>query len=120
MAEYLPKFKPGEAITLIAAGTITGGLMVTTGAVTAGANATDWLGVASHDAVSGAKFGVYADGVQYVIANGAVAIGGPVKCAASGKVAPHVIGTDATERLVGLALSAAAADGDVIAVKFVR
>lgn len=119
MADYLPKFKPGEAISFIAgSGGVTGGLMVTAAGVTAGANATDWLGVASHDAAQGLKCGAYSGGVQYVVANGAISVGGTVKCAANGQVAPHVIGTDAAERKVGIALAAATNAGDVIPVKF--
>lgn len=120
MADYLPKFDPGQAITLTATGTITGGLMVTIAGAVAGADSTTWLGVASKDAASGQTFGVYADGVQRLTASAAISAGAPVKCAASGKVVTYVDGTDAQLRLVGIALSAAAADGDVIPVKLVR
>lgn len=120
MSDYRPKFKPGEAITRVATGTITGGLLVTTAGAVAGANATTWLGVASKDCVSTDTFGVYCDGVQRLTASDAISAGAPVKCAASGKVVTYVDGTDAQLRLVGIALEAALADGDVIAVKMVR
>ena len=118
--DYLPKFKPGQAITRTASATITAGQMVTVAGAVAVADSTTWLGVASHDAVSGQIFGVYADGVQRCIAAGAVAAGDRVKCAAAGKVTTLTAGSDAYDRLVGIALEAATADGDVIAVKFGR
>lgn len=118
--DYLPKFKPGQAITRTATGTIVAGNMVTVAGAVAGADSTTWLGVAARDAVSSQTFGVYADGVQRVVASAAVAVGDRVKCAAAGKVAVLTAGSDAYDRLVGIALEAAAADGDVIAVKFSR
>ncbi len=120
MSDYRPKFKPGEAITRTATGTITGGLLVTVAGVVAGADSTTWLGVASKDVTTGMTFGVYCDGVQYLTASAAIAAGDRVKCAASGKIATLTAGSDAYDRLVGIALEAAAADGDRIAVKMVR
>jgi predicted RecA/RadA family phage recombinase len=118
--DYLPKFKPGQAITRTATATITAGQMVTTAGAVAVADSTTWLGVASRSVTTGMTFGVYADGVQRVTASAAVAVGDRVKCAAAGKVAVLTAGSDAYDRLVGIALEAAAADGDVIAVKFIR
>lgn len=120
MSDYRPKFKPGQAITRAATGTITGGLIVTVAGAVAGADATTWLGVASKDVASGATFGVYRGGVQYLTASAAISAGAPVKCAAAGKVVTYVDGTDAQLRLVAIALEAAAADGDVIACVMVR
>lgn len=120
MADYRPKFKPGTAITRTATGTITGGLMVTTAGAVAGANATDWLGVASKDCVTGDTFGVYNGAVQYLTASTAIAVGAPLKCAASGKVTTWVDGTDAFSRYVGIALEAASGDGSVFAAKLIR
>ncbi len=120
MSDYRPKFKPGQAITRSATGTITGGLMVTVAGAVAGADSSTWLGVASKDCVSGDTFGVYCGGVQRLTASAAISAGAPVKCAASGKVVTYVDGTDAQLRLVGIALEAAAADGDLIAVRMAR
>lgn len=120
VADYLPKFKPGEAITRVAAATITGGQMVTCAGLVAGAGAADWLGVASHDAVSGGLIGVYTEAVQRLTAAGAIAVGAPIKCAASGNVTTFVTGTDAPPLFVGVALDAATQAGDVIAVKLAR
>lgn len=118
--DYLPKFNPGQAITRTASATITAGLMVTVAGALAGASSTTWLGVASKDAISGAIFGVYSDGVQRLTASAAITAGDRVKCAASGKIATLTAGSDAYDTLVGIALEAASADGDVIAVKLVR
>ncbi len=120
MADYRPKFKPGEAITRTATATITGGQMVTVAGAVAVADSTTWLGVASHDATSGQTFGVYCDGVQRLTASAAISAGDRVKCAAAGKIATLTAGSDAYDRLVGIALEAATADGDVIAVKLIR
>jgi hypothetical protein len=120
MSDYRPKFKPGQAITRAATGTITGGLVVTVAGAVAGANETTWLGVASKDCSSGDTFGVYCDGVQYLTASAAISAGAPVKCAASGKVVTYVDGTDAQLRLVAIALEAATGDGSVFAAKMVR
>lgn len=120
MGDYLPPYgSTAPRQTRTAAGTITGGLLVTDDDVVAGANATDWLGVASHDATTGQSYGVYKDGIQRLIAAGAVAKG-PVKCAAAGKVTAFVPGTDDPTRQVGHAQEAAAADGDAILVNMSR
>lgn len=120
MTDYRPKHKPGQAITRTATGTITGGLLVTVAGVVAGADSVTWLGVASKDVTTGMTFGVYCDAVQRLTASAAIAAGDRVKCAAAGKIATLTAGSDAYDRLVGIALEAAAADGDVIAVKMAR
>lgn len=120
MGDYLPKFKPGQAITRQASATVTGGRLITVAGVHAAADSTTWLGVASHDAVNGGDVGVYCDGVQKLTASAAIAAGDRVKCAATGKVATLTAGADAYDRLVGIALEAATADGDVVLVKLVR
>lgn len=120
MADYLPKFKPGQAITRQASAAVTGGQLVTVAGAPAAADSATWLGVASHDAESGDLVGVYCDGVQKLTASAAISAGARVKCAAAGKVATLTAGTDAYDRLVGIALEAAAADGDTILVKLVR
>lgn len=120
MADYSPKFKPGQAIPLVATGTVTGGLMVTTAAAQAGADAGNWLGVASQDALSGQTFVAYNDGVQRPTASAAIAANAGVKCAANGQVVTWVAGTDAAHLLVGWALEAASGAGVQFAVKFVR
>jgi predicted RecA/RadA family phage recombinase len=118
--DYLPKFKPGQAITWTATGTVTPGLLVNVAGTLAGANDTTWLGVADRDAVSGQQFGVYMEGVQRLTAAAAISAGARVKCAASGQVTTLTAGTDAYDTLVGIALEAAAGSGSVFAVKLLR
>lgn len=120
MADYLPKFKPGEAISRVLTGTVTGGQLVTVAGAVAGAGAADWLGVAAFDGVSGDLIGVYSEGVQRLTAAAAITAGARVKCAAAGQVTTLTAGSDAYDTQVGIALEAASAQGDLIAVKMVR
>lgn len=120
MADYVPKFTPGEAITLTASADVTGQrLVAVTGNSTvgpAGADSAAVIGVAGFDVLSGEKVLVYtrAGGVHKLVANGAIAAGARVISAATGKVA--TIGAGANP--IGIALRAAAADNDVIDVLF--
>lgn len=111
MAEYLPTFKPGQAVTLKASAAITGGQLVeVTGSGTvgpAGAASTKVVGVAAFDAAINDNVTIYSGGVQHATASGAVAAGDVVQAAANGQVA-----TGATAPL-GIALTAAASGADV-------
>jgi Uncharacterized conserved protein (DUF2190) len=120
VADWRPKWAPGRAITRSATGTIAGGNLVTAAGAVAGADSVTWIGVADKSVSSGDTFGVLRGGVQYLVASTAISAGAPVKCAAAGKVVTYVDGTDAQLRLVGIALDAAAADGDIIAVAMAR
>lgn len=122
MSDYLPKFKPGEAITLptLATAAVTGGQLVTVDAAPAAADSVSWVGVASRDTGVGQPLGVYADAVQRLTAAGALPKGTPVKCAAAGQVTTWVSGTDNYDRYVGLTLEAATGAGSVIAVRMAR
>lgn len=121
MADYLPKFKPGAAVTFTASADVTGGRLVElTGnrAVgPAGADAVDVIGVAGFDAVAGESVTVYCrpTGVHQLVASAAIAAGAKVIAAAGGKAA--TIGAGANP--IGIALEAAAADLDVIDVLFI-
>lgn len=121
MAAYLPKFKPGEAVTFTASADITGGrLVAVTGPRTvgpAGADSAAVAGVAGFDVKAGERVTVFtrAGGVQRLVASGAISAGAKVSSAAAGKV--QTIG--ATTNPVGLALESAAADNDVIDVLFI-
>ena len=117
MSDYLPKHTPGEAFTIQASATLTGGQVVTATGGVAGADATTFIGIAAHDTVSGRPVTVFADGVQRPTAAGAIAAGALVKCAADGRVTTYTAGTDAPEGLVGVALEAATNAGDRLAVK---
>lgn len=121
MADYLPKFKPGQAVTFTASADVTGGRLVEiTGNRSvgpAGADSAKVAGVAAQDTKAGESVTVYtrAGGVHGLVASGAVAAGAKVSAAATGKV--QTVGS--TENPVGLALEAAAADNDVIDVLFI-
>lgn len=121
MADYLPKFKPGQAVTFTASADIIGGRLVeVTGNLTvgpAGADAADVVGVAGFDVLAGEKVTVYtrAGGVHRLVANGAIAAGVKVSSAAAGKV--QTLG--GTTNPVGLTLEAATADNDVVDVLFI-
>lgn len=121
MADYLPKFKPGQAVTFTASVDVAGGrLVAVTGPRTVGLAAADSaavVGVAGFDAKAGERVTVFtrAGGVHQLTAAGAIAAGAQVSAAAAGKA--QTIG--ATENPIGLALEAAAADNDVIDVLFI-
>ncbi|MGO4488160.1 capsid cement protein [Microbacterium sp. 2RAF4] len=121
MADYLPKHLPGQAVTFTASADVTGGRLVSlTGAYSvgpAGADSAAVVGVAGFDAKSGESVTVYtrAGGVQRLTASGAIAAAAKVSSAAAGKI--QTIGS--TTNPIGLALQAAAADGDVIDVLFI-
>lgn len=115
MADYLPRYNPGEVITLTASADITGGRLVavtgdnTVGPAAAGSAAV--VGVAGFDAKSGDHVTIYRDGVQRLTAAGAIAAGAKVVAAAGGQIATAGEGTE----IIGLALQTAT-EGDVIDV----
>ncbi|WP_336642331.1 capsid cement protein [Microbacterium sp. MMO-56] len=121
MADYLPKFKPGQAVTFTASADVTGGrLVAVTGVRTvgpAGADSAAVAGVAGFDAVAGERVTVFtrAGGVQQLVAAGVIAAGAKVSAAADGKV--QTVGS--TVNPIGLALEPAAANNDVIDVLFI-
>ncbi len=112
MADHIPNYFPGDRLPLTASATITASQVV----VVSGANTVApisapneaWLGVAGHDAASGAQVVVYTGGVHLVPASGAIAAGKPVIGATGGAVAAFANGTDEPEEIIGTALSAAA------------
>jgi hypothetical protein len=122
MAEYLPLYKPGQAITRQASATITAGQLVrvsgsgTVAAVSAASD--DWLGVAGFDAVSGDKVTVFMGGVQRCVCTGTVTQGELVEGATAGTVATHTNGTNDVN-VVGLALTTATV-GNLVEVAFLR
>lgn len=128
--EYLPVFKPGQAITLKASAAITAGQIVAiTGVGTvgpAGANAVNWIGVASTDAAINDNVTICADGVQSVTTSGTVTAGDLVVCAAAGAVStlaavttPTAADVTNTRGIVGVAISTATT-GLKVRVKFDR
>ncbi|MFW6598126.1 capsid cement protein [Propionibacteriaceae bacterium Y2011] len=113
MADYLPRFKPGQTFTCKASAAVTGGqLVVVTGdrrVGPAGATSTAVVGVAGFDAAVEADVTIHAGGVQRLTASAAIAAGAEVESAADGQIAT------ATTAPIGVAL-AAASTGDVVDV----
>ena len=111
MAEYLPIFNTGQAITLKASAALTGGQVVeVTGNGTvgpAGAASTKVVGVAGFDAAINDNVTVYRGGVQHATAAGDITAGDTIQAAASGQVA-----TGSTAP-IGVALFTAANGEDV-------
>lgn len=120
MADYLPKFKPGQAVTFTASAAVIGGrLVAVTGNRTvgpAGADSAAVVGVAGFDAVIGESVTVYHGGVQRLTASAAIAAGARVASAAAGKA----VTLGALTNPIGLALQAATADLDVIDVLIIN
>lgn len=118
MTDHLLKFKPGIAVTFTASTSITGGQVVeVTGARTVGVPATaksaKVIGTAGFDAAVGETVVVFLAGpVDTVVAAGAVTAGSRVAASTDGKVAAATAG----DPTVGIALTAATQDGDVIEV----
>lgn len=122
MAEYLPIFKPGQAITLKASADITGGQVVeVTGAGTvgpAGANSTKVVGVAGFDAAINDYVTVYAGGVQNCTSAGVITAGDLVAAAASGNVATNAAPAAGVQ--IGIALSTTTGASQAVRVQFAR
>lgn len=125
MADYLPRFNPGDVITSQASAAITGGRLVAvsgTGTVaTAAADSLLVVGVAAFDvAASGDKVTVFATrggGVHKLVASGAITAGNGIAADTGGKVKAVTTGTGAAAgSLIGIALTTVAADGDIVDV----
>ncbi|MBU8833607.1 capsid cement protein [Mycolicibacterium goodii] len=112
MAEYAPHYFPADRLAMTASAATTAGQVVrvsgnkTVAPVTAAASGV--LGVAAHDAASGAPVVVYTEGVFEVAAVGAIAAGSAVVGAAGGGVAAFADETHTADQIVGDALAAAA------------
>jgi hypothetical protein len=119
MADYVPLFKPGQSFTSTVATTaVVGGRLVEVNGVStvgpAGAASVKVCGVAAFDAAVGEKVTLFNGGVQRLTASTAVTAGDNLAATATGKVA--AIGAGTFGQLVGVALTSAAADGDLIEV----
>jgi len=121
MAEYLPVYKPGQALTLKASASVTGGqLLAVSGSGTvapAGAGATNWIGVAGFDGATNDNVVIFTEGVQSLTASGAVTAGDLVIAGAAGTVATGA--TPASGVFVGVALTTAA-NGAKVRVRLSR
>lgn len=123
MADYVPLFKPGQAFTRPVATTpVVGGRLVEVNGVgtvgPAGAASTAVCGVAAFDTAVGEQVTLYTGGIQRLTASAAITAGGLVAAAATGKIA--AIGAGVFGTLVGIALTSAAADGDLVEVLMFR
>lgn len=122
MGDYVPKFKPGQDVTYVAGAAITGGQVVYLSAagtvlLTAAAHA-NVMGVATRDVATGERLAVSRGGVQRCVSGAAIAVGDPLKSAATGRVVPYVVGTDPVTQLIGFALTAAGAAGTSVDVQW--
>lgn len=116
MADYSPVYTAGVVpFTATTAGAVTGGNVLiasATGVVTvSGADSTAAIGVAAHDAASGAKVTVWPlDGcVHELVASGAITALAGVVTDAAGQVKTATIATAAAAgTLIGTALTTAA------------
>lgn len=110
MGDYTPKFLPGASQSWTTSAAVTGGqVLVITGSGTVGPSAgasASVIGVAAHDAASGARVTVYVGGVQELVNTGGITAGAQVDSAASGQVASHTNGTT-DYNAIGLALTTA-------------
>jgi len=122
MAEYLPLYKPGKALTLKASAAVTGGQLVeVTGNGTvgpAGANSTKVVGVAGFDAAINDPVVIYTGGVQQVTSSGAIAAGDLIAAAAAGQVATNAAPAAGVQ--IGIALSTTTGAGQIVRVQFAR
>jgi hypothetical protein len=111
MADYTPVFTGGAIPkTYQASGAVTGGTLVSQAAAglvsTSGAGSATVLGVAAHDALSGAKVTVWPiKNVTHEIAStGTIAVGDGIQSGAAGVAATDVVATGAAAgRLLGIA-----------------
>jgi hypothetical protein len=123
MADFVPLYKPGHSVpkTVATTAVIGGRLVEINGAGTigpAGAASIKVVGTAAQDAAVGDVVTVHVGGVQRLTASAAIAAGALVIAAAAGKVATAGAGT--FDQVLGLAHTAASADGDLIEVQLFR
>jgi len=121
MADYTP-IHSGGAIpkTYTTSGAVTGGTLVAVSGnntvATAGAGSAVVVGVAAHDAASGAKLTVWPlrNVTHQIISTGTLAAGDGVQSGASGVAATGVVGTlAAAGTLLGIAENAATGGAEV-------
>lgn len=118
MADYTPIYSGGvEPFTATTSGAVTGGRVLEVsgdGTVQqAGAASTVAIGVAAHDAASGARVTVWplANVVHQLSASGAITAAAGVVTAANGQVATATIATAAAAgTLIGIAATTAASN----------
>lgn len=129
MAEFLPKFLPGQTWTATTSANVTAGqLLIASGDGTVGpstANSIATVGVAMFDAASGGLVTVASPKQAVLTASGAISAGDQVVPAANGAVSklaavttPTAADVTNTRAIVGVALTTAA--GNKVTVLFTR
>lgn len=130
MAEFLPKFKPGQTWTAKTSADVTAGqLLIASGDGTVGpstANSVAAVGVAGFDADSGDVVTVYSGGIAVLTSSGSVSAGDLLVPAASGKVSALAAAASTPTQgdvangraVVGVALTTAASNK--VTVQFTR
>jgi hypothetical protein len=122
MAEYAPIYYPADRLPRTTSATVTKGQLVyvsgvDTVAPTSAATGA-WLGVAAHDAASGAQLVVWTKGVHEVAASGSITAGDNVIAAAAGAVATQGTLSAANDvQVVGVALNTAASSKVTILIR---
>src|SRR4051812_40814787 len=101
MADYLPVYTPGQAVSLTTSASVTGGTLAAVsgdGTVAAApAGSAKVVGVFACDAGSGTRVAVWLRGpVQEVVNSGGVTAGDQLVSAASGQVATLAVASGAT------------------------
>ncbi len=129
MADFLPRFKPGQSWTAITSANVTGGkLLEVSGDGTvahAGANSIAVVGVAAFDASSGDAVTVYSPKVAVLVSSGVITAGSQVVAGAAGVVTalaavstPTAGDVTGSRAVVGVALTTAASNA--VKVYFTR
>ena len=119
MADYLPVYTPGQAVSLTTSAAVTGGTLAAVSGdgtvAAAGAGSAKVVGVFACDAGSGTRVTVWLRGpVHEVVNSGGVTAGDQLVSAASGQVATLAVASGATagdinsaRSVVGIALNTA-------------
>lgn len=117
--ECKPLFRPGDEVTVLTTGAVTGSTFVDVSAtrdtatglikVTTATGAVKPFGVASYDIASGSKGSVQREGIVFVTAGGAIAAGAEVEVGANGKAV-----TLASGKSVGKALETGSNNNPVL------
>jgi hypothetical protein len=115
MSDYAPLYFPADRLPRTTSAAVTKGQLlyvsgVDTVAPTSAATSA-WVGIAAHDAASGAQVVVYTEGVHILAASGAITAGDNVIGAAAGAVATQGAPSAANAvQVIGVALNTAASN----------
>jgi hypothetical protein len=122
MSDYAPIYFPADRLPRTTSATVTKGQLlyvsgVDTVAPTSAATGA-WIGVAGHDAASGAQVVVYTEGVHELAASGSITAGDNVVPAAAGAVATQGTPSAANDvQVVGVALNTAASSKVTVLIR---